>query len=430
MFDTVKLNDVFKPGGQPSITYVSRDNHKIEDSLRKAISQPNIFVALTGTTKSGKTVLCRNVLDEFPYIWIEGGQVKSEIDLWEKVCYELNYPIEVRNKMTDGGQVNASASAGVEAGIPGNKASFMMTLGGSKLSSVDAERTYRIDSMHTAIEHLTRHSLCLVIDDFHYIPDKDRAACVRTLKGAVFNGLKVVLLSTPHRAFEAIKAEAEVTGRFRHVTVPIWQLNDLKKIAEVGFAALNVSCPAQISNVFAREAQESPLLMQQFCWTICYDSKIEEKKFLQQKIDSNFSVENILNEIAKDSGFPIYEKLARGPQTRTDRIKRPLIDGGAADIYSAILLAIAVTGPKERLSYDEIRSSLSAVLADKVPQKLEVSNALNHLSTIDQKENKGERAIDWNGESLILVLTDPYFRFYLRWEIARNYEKGEESKLF
>src|SRR5437016_3829704 len=106
-----------------------------------------------------------------------------------------------------------------------------MTLGGSKLFSTDSNRVYRIDSMHTALEHMIEHSLCLVIDDFHYIPEEDRAACVRTLKGAVFNGLKVVLLSTPHRAFEAIKAEAEVTGRFRHVTVPVWELDDLKKIA-------------------------------------------------------------------------------------------------------------------------------------------------------------------------------------------------------
>ena len=154
--------------------------------------------------------------------------------------------------------------------------------------------------MHTAIQHLTQHSLCLVIDDFHYIPDDDRSGIVRTLKGAVFNGLKVVLLSTPHRAFEAIKAEAEVTGRFRHVTVPIWEPVDLKTIANVGFSALNVACPSEIINVFAREAQASPLLMQQFCWNICYDFKIEHKKLMIQRVDNNFPVEDIFNEIAKD----------------------------------------------------------------------------------------------------------------------------------
>lgn len=88
----------------PSITYVSRENHKIEDALKKAISQPNIFVALTGATKCGKTVLCRNVLEEVPYVWIEGGQIKNESDIWSKICYELNYPLEIKQRSQKGGR--------------------------------------------------------------------------------------------------------------------------------------------------------------------------------------------------------------------------------------------------------------------------------------------------------------------------------------
>jgi hypothetical protein len=61
---------------------------------------------------------------------------------------------------------------------------------------------------------------------------------------------------------------------------------------------------------------------------------------------------------------------------------------------------------------------LTTVLTDKIPQKIEVSNALNHLAEIDIKENKGQRAIDWDAQNLNLVLTDPFFRFYLRWKIA------------
>jgi len=60
---------------------------------------------------------------------------------------------------------------------------------------------------------------------------------------------------------------------------------------------------------------------------------------------------------------------------------------------------------------------LQAVLADKVPQKIEVSNALNNLAAIDMKESKGDRAIDWDQDALELVITDPFFRFYLRWKI-------------
>ncbi|MGE7207686.1 hypothetical protein ACQKJZ_18680 [Sphingomonas sp. NPDC019816] len=87
------------------------------------------------------------------------------------------------------------------------------------------------------------NGIVLILDDFHYLDDEARVGTIKSLKGAVFRGLKVILLSTPYRAFEAIKAEPEITGRFKHVTVSDWSREDLRKIAEAGFDALNVSCP-------------------------------------------------------------------------------------------------------------------------------------------------------------------------------------------
>ena len=216
-----------------------------------------------------------------------------------------------------------------------------MSVGANNLStdSIDTDRTYRIDTIHTAIDQMIKKKAALVIDDFHYVPDDVRASLIRSLKGAIFNGLKVILLSTPHRAFEAIKAEAEVTGRFKHVTVPTWSKEDLAQIAENGFAALNVTCPTSIVSRFTDEALGSPLLMQNFCWHICYDSGILQTCNNITTINKGFDLGAIFNEIAEDAGLPIYEKLAKGPQSRTERIARPLTNGGAVDIYQAILLA-------------------------------------------------------------------------------------------
>ena len=395
---TLKLNQVFTPGGQPSVTYVGREHLGIEQRLKQAISQPSNIVSLTGPTKCGKTVLCRSVLSDFEYVWIDGGQIKTEPDLWYKIANELNFPSEVKSKSGSGSQAGAGISGGVEAGLPGNKVHFTMTLGGSRLRTRDEERIHKIDSMQVAIDAMLNESICLVIDDFHYLPEDVRASVIRSLKGPVFRGLKVVLLSPPHRAFEAIKAEAEITGRFKHVTVPQWSTEDLALIAASGFKALNATCPDDFTAEFVKEALGSPLLMQQFCWTLCYNAGILETSLLTGRINNTENIEVIFNEVAQDAGLPIYEKLSKGPQSRTERILRPLKNGDDVDIYQALLMAIAATGPLEKLTYDQIRASLNSILEDKVPQKIEVSNALNHLSTIDEKENKGDRAIDWDGK--------------------------------
>ncbi|WP_165322603.1 AAA family ATPase [Rhizorhabdus phycosphaerae] len=414
-----KLNDVFTPGGQPSITYNNRAHLNLEPALKKAIALATTIVSLTGATKAGKTVLCKSVMEAFEYVWIDGGQIKTESDLWTKICSELRLPAEQcdaegRERGVDGG-IKAEGSAG----FLGTGGKIEVSLGGSRLKSFDSSRTYKIDGMSSAIEHLLKNNITLIIDDFHYLTDDVRADVIKSLKGAVFKGLKVVLLSTPYRAFEAIKAEPEVTGRFKHVTVPDWSEADLIEIGQTGFKALNVDCPTAIIELFAKESQGSPLLMQQFCWNLCYDCGIEEANVTKQVVPANFDTDSIFREVASDAGLPVYEKLKKGPQTRTERIPRPLVGGGTADIYQAILLSIAATGPKEKLTYDQIRSSLNTILADKVPQKLEVSNALNHLSSIDAGGNRGSRALDWNSDDLELVLVDPFFRFYLRWEVHR-----------
>jgi hypothetical protein len=55
--------------------------------------------------------------------------------------------------------------------------------------------------MHTAIENLLKENITLVIDDFHYIDESNKSKILKSIKGSVFRGLKVILLSTPNRAF-------------------------------------------------------------------------------------------------------------------------------------------------------------------------------------------------------------------------------------
>lgn len=417
-FRSRRLEDVFTPGGQPSVTYVDRGHLGLEAALRKAIALPNTIVSLTGATKCGKTVLCRAVLlERSEFIWIDGGAIKDEADVWRVVCTELKLASEFTETDLSSGQGNVGVSGEISSGLPGNQTKIGLTIGGSALRSKQEVRKYLPDSTYQSIEFLLRERISLVIDDFHYLPDAVRLSFIQTIKGAVFRGLKVILLSTPHRAFEAIKAEAEITGRFRHVTVPAWSGEDLQIIATAGFSAMNVRVTGSDIGRFASEAEGSPLLMQRFCWNLCFDANIQHSPVLTHKIEG-VDLSLIFDEVADDAGLPIYEKLAKGPQSRTDRIRRPLIGGGDADIYEATLLAVARTGPKEKLTYDQIRSSLNAILAEKIPQKLEVSNTLNHLAKIAADENKSQRALDWDGENLDLFITDPFFRFYLRWKIA------------
>jgi len=407
-------DDVFIAGGQPTTTYVDREDQDIERMLARAIATPNQVVSLAGPTKTGKTVLCKKVLSKRDYVWIDGGKIKVANDFWETVRSELSIPIE--NSITQGSESSISA----EGSIP-----FVTTAGGSHLSSKSATETFKIDSMSRALEYMTNERIILVVDDFHYIPSDVRTDIMRNVKGAVFNGLKVLLLSVTHRVFDAIKAESELTGRFTTVTLPHWTKNDLKQIPLKGFEALGVNCDDTLIEKLCDEAQENPFLMQKFCWEICYDCEIERKKLLgKHEIPITYDFEKMCKKLAHDAGLPIYKKLAAGPQSRRVREKRPLKAGGDVDIYEATLLAIAQTGPKSTIKYDELRDVMNNLLHDMMPQKQEITSALKQLTKIshDSHDIGGESAIDWNDDSREVTIADPYLRFYLRWQVRKNAE--------
>jgi hypothetical protein len=294
---------------------------------------------------------------------------------------------------------------------------LVVTAAGSLVRSDSVSDRRSIHSMSEAISAMLTDGVVLVIDDFHYLAPEVRTDVMRNVKGAVFNGLKVLLLSVTHRAFDAIKAEAELTGRFVAITLPHWSLDDLQKIAQLGFDALNVSYEPQLIRRLVEEAQENPFLMQKFCWEICFDLGIERTAILSpHKIPSNYELQPMFERLAEDAGLPIYQQLAAGPQSRKVRAKRPLRNGKEADIYEATLLALAETGPKSAVSYEELRTALTALLADMVPQKHEITSALKHLTAIARKIG-AESAIDWDETKREINVADPYLRFYLRWKV-------------
>jgi len=158
--------------------------------------------------------------------------------------------------------------------------------------------------------------------------------------------------------------------------------------------------------------------MQRFCWEICFDCGVEYGATLLtgKSINDDYELETMFVRLAQDAGLPIYQKLVAGPQSRKTRTKRPLRRGGEADIYEATLLAVAETGPKPSISYEDLRSSLNNILTDMVPQKHEITSALKHLAAISMKAGT-EAAIDWDEDKREVNLADPYLRFFLRWQV-------------
>jgi hypothetical protein len=410
---TKRLRDVFTPGGQPDVTYVGREHLKLESTLDTAIEQGYALIVVTGATKSGKTVLCTRVLEKKGnYVVVEGGQVRTEADFWAHLAYQLNVASSATKAKAEGSSTVGTGE--VSGGIPvvaGAKSSLAQ--GSSTQQTVSA--TYNNVPILAVTQQLLKGEITLLVDDFHYIPQDVQKNLIQALKAPIFKGLVVIFLAVPHRAFDPITVEDEMSGRFRHIPIPAWSMEDLKFIPERGFDALNIQASDALKRTICGESFSNPLLVQEICSDLCAKAGILATCDPAVKLDAKL-LEPTLEIVARNKGFPKYRKLRDGPQARTDRQARRLKEGGTADIYQAILIALARLGPKPRTSYDELRAVLRDLIEEgQVPQKHEVTAALTQMTRI-ARELEGEPPLEFVKDEDTLVITDPFLLFYMKWE--------------
>jgi hypothetical protein len=108
-FKRLHRDQVFVAGGQPTVTYVDRQEMHVERNVARAIASPNQIVSVAGPSKSGKTVLCRKILGDRQYVWIDGGEVDGIAGMWDGIASELNLPSEITT--------SDETTSGVETGL-------------------------------------------------------------------------------------------------------------------------------------------------------------------------------------------------------------------------------------------------------------------------------------------------------------------------
>jgi|SRR6267154_1123571 len=411
-----RVSEVFVPGGLPKHTYVPRLSRNLEDRIQGARDNLCKVMTVTGATKSGKTVLVRKVIGREDSVWLEGGAVRNLEDFWELVIDRL--------EITDEEQTSTSKGSSAELGLElSGQANLVLVKGAGKISpraghqrSKSVVRKRVLSRRGQAVRLISSQRKPMVIDDFHYLPRELQGSITRILKPLVFEGVPVIYLAIPHRRFDAVKVEREMNGRVENVEVPIWDVEELKTIAQLGFPLLNVMPELNTSMRLAREAQGSPHLMQEFCKKMCLKSGISESADAGLHVNPDFEYEHIFREVANDLGKNIFDRLARGPRTRTDRKQRRLRKGGEADIYRVVLMALADLKPSvETIEYEPLRASIRSILNDSLPEAHEVSRVLEQMAKISATDESSVPVIDYEKDDRKLHITDPFFAFFLRW---------------
>ncbi|ESZ55605.1 hypothetical protein NL532_15835 [Mesorhizobium sp. C120A] len=412
----MKIQQVFTPNDIPTVTYVDRADHKLEQKLRDNFNTPNMIISVSGPSKSGKTVLVKKVIPEEELISVNGATINSPDDLWEKVLSWMGAASETTVSDSTSNEISSSVSAGGKLKVPfvaegGGQADF----GGSRGWGSDNSKTYARNGLQQVIKEIAGSSFAVFIDDFHYINPAFRDEIGRQIKAAAESGVHIVTASVPHRADDVVRSNPELRGRVAAIDLAYWTQNELQQIAQKGFSALNVELAPKVERHLAAEAFGSPQLMQAICLNLGFEMDVRETREDLKRVDVGATLldETLLRTSSLTDFSTMLTSLHTGPRIRgTERKEHDFIDGSKGDVYRSILLAIAKDPAELALPYDKILARVREVCLTEPPVGSSITSALEQMQGIAASGELGSSPLSWDGDAL--TITDPYFLFFLR----------------
>lgn len=410
----MKRSEVFTPTALPEVTFI--EDHLIEKrkTLLHALEMGGAVITLSGPSKSGKTVFVEKTLGKDNLVQVTGAGITQSDALWKRVFDIIGTPIPT--SMTSGTGTQQSVEGKVEGGVP-LVGRGEVSIGANWSQSAAHSSDVSPDYLNLVIKELAHSGLVVFIDDFHYIPEAVQNEIATLIKEAVRNGVRFICAAVPYHSDDVIIANADLRGRMVKLDFDYWVPEELAKIARKGFEALNVSVAQPVIEAFAAEAAGSPQLMQALCLNLCFDKDIIETSASRIGIPAELSlIEKVCRMTSLMNDYSsVIAAMKEGPKTRGEKRKNYVLgDGSVKDVYPLVLQALAQNPPELTIRYQNLIGRIQSLCAADVPSGSSVTGACAQMTEIG---NGAANAyiLEWDSESDVLDLRDPYLLFALRW---------------
>ena len=260
-------NEVFKTQGQPTITYVKRENGRYEKQLGDSIDSKGIICVLTGPSKTGKTTLYTQVVrsKELEPLVIRCHDKLSANDVWKIALEKVNFERIRESSVTKekvhrlDGKIGSKIGWSWLAGLVGEVSVGTSTKNGE--AQIRQKILANPQPSHL-IPILKNIPYILVVEDFHYLTVAVQKTVFQQWKSFIDNEISVVVVGTTHHASDLAYANKDLIGRYTQIDLSNWKKDDLKKIPIKGFAYLEQEIAISICNLIAKESAGLPIITQ------------------------------------------------------------------------------------------------------------------------------------------------------------------------
>lgn len=413
--------EVFTPNGFPKYTYVQRKELQHEKLLSAWTETSNQIASVSGPSKAGKTVLVQRVVGEGSLITVSGASIRTPDQLWERVLDWYGEPHTTIATRADTLTETKGADRGGQIGLAGIGASNRSTSTNANARMETTQATAHRRGLPQVVQELANTKFTVLLDDFHYVPQAIQGEVAQQIKDAAGRGVRICVASVPHRADNVVRALPELRGRVLAIDIDYWSRKDLLEIPRLGCEHLGIHVDAPSLTMFATEAAGSPQLMQSICRWMCHELGVREAVQPRRAItlDEATRKQILFNTSLTVDFRSLVRALMAGPKSTAagGRKKYTHRDGRDGDVYLTLMRAIAMDPPRLTLEYAELGKRLEELCKpNEHPDGASIVRTCIALGQIAQAfaEPTGP-SIEWDERDQVLVLTDPYLLFYLRW---------------
>lgn len=425
----IKATEVFTPGKTPSVTFVNDHLVKRREVFDDALDQGGVLIAISGPSKSGKTVFVKSTVGADNIIAVTGAGVTSPDELWSRVFHQIGTPIPATKAVEKNSSTSVTGTLKATGGIFVAKVegggSYADTLGDKNTATSSLVTDY----LQLLINELSGSTFVLFIDDFHYMSKETQDEVAKQIKEAIDKGVVIVCASVPYRSEDVLRANSDLRGRIVSIDFDYWDTDALTKIAEKGFAEMNISASPEFVTAMAAEAAGSPQLMQALCLNACFESGIRvASKAVSTLPSDDKHFHGICTRTVGSADYSrTVEKLKEGPKTRgTPRQQYRLHGGAVGDVYTIILRALILNPPTLHFRYSELQDRIRRNCEQDSPVGSSVTGACHQIALL-ANDGQERDIVEWDASEDVLDIRDPYLLFYMRW--SDSIGNGDVRKL-
>ncbi len=425
----LNLKEVFKTGGIPKYTFVSRNAIRLD--ILQTVKNKERALLFLGYSKSGKTVYRKNLFseEEFTTVIFRCNKKSQISDLYNLIASELKLGQIITTTDTSG--IGHSTSTSMTIKVP---ETFDTSTGVSAHANYSYAKTEEHAKVRVDVNFLCnnihdKEHLIIILEDYHLVNPEFNNILSEDLKHFIDEEIQFLLIGIPSAPNRALKNNPDLSGRLKHINFDYLTSNEVEELIKKGVKHLNVEFSKEVIEEICNASLKNAFLVQFICPKTLelkgINSTLKKKIFITDTNDIYEACKEIAKDLDNDYSA-VYDVISSGVRRQQDNkvynqyeeVLKAIRKTSIEVLEKGVYYTDIATKTHKEFSDEEVAELIAAGrYKDKASFKGAITNQVRQaVERIESTLEKGSARDIVLVQDMKIFVMDLIFKFYLNWK--------------